>query len=102
MADHTVIVPERVEARARAALAADQAGLGLKLAAQLPAARAAPLLEWARLLERPAAVLTMPSGRSCKCGSALSHALITDRKAIPEATRKKLELLVGKYLDERT
>ena len=48
-----------------------------------------------------AAVRTMPSGRSCKCGSALSHALITDRKAIPEATRQKLELLVGKYLDER-
>jgi 5'-methylthioadenosine phosphorylase len=48
-----------------------------------------------------AAVRTMPSGRSCKCGSALFHALITDRKAIPEATRKKLELLVGKYLDER-
>ena len=26
------------------------------------------------------------------------HMLITDRKAIPEATRKKLELLVGRYL----
>jgi 5'-methylthioadenosine phosphorylase len=40
----------------------------------------------------------MPESRECKCGSALAHALITDRKAIPEATRKKLELLVGKYL----
>jgi 5'-methylthioadenosine phosphorylase len=49
-----------------------------------------------------AAVRGMPAGRSCKCASALSHALITDPKAIPEATRKKLELLVGKYLDERT
>ena len=39
-----------------------------------------------------------PTQRECKCGSALAHALITDRKAIPEATRKKLELLVGKYL----
>ncbi len=45
-----------------------------------------------------AAVRTMPSSRECKCGSALAHALITDRGAIPEATRKKLELLVGKYL----
>jgi 5'-methylthioadenosine phosphorylase len=36
--------------------------------------------------------------RTCKCGSALAHALITDRTAIPEATRKKLELLVGKYV----
>lgn len=44
------------------------------------------------------AVRTMPATRDCKCGSALSHALISDRKTIPEATRKKLELLVGKYL----
>jgi 5'-methylthioadenosine phosphorylase len=45
-----------------------------------------------------AAVRAMPDERTCKCGSALSHALITDRKAIPDATRRKLELLVGKYL----
>jgi 5'-methylthioadenosine phosphorylase len=44
------------------------------------------------------AVRAMPSARECKCGRALAHALITDRKTIPEATRKKLELLVGKYL----
>jgi 5'-methylthioadenosine phosphorylase len=45
-----------------------------------------------------AAVRAMPEARECKCGSALAHALITDRKTIPDATRKKLELLVGKYL----
>ena len=45
-----------------------------------------------------AAVAAMPAERICKCGSALAHALITDRTTIPEATRKKLELLVGKYL----
>jgi len=45
-----------------------------------------------------AAVAAMPEMRTCRCGSALAHALITDRKSIPEATRKKLELLVGKYL----
>ena len=44
------------------------------------------------------AVEKMPATRSCKCGSALSHALITDRAAVPAATRKKLELIVGKYL----
>ncbi|MGA3186839.1 MAG: S-methyl-5'-thioadenosine phosphorylase [Bryobacteraceae bacterium] len=44
------------------------------------------------------AVRAMPEARECKCGSALAHALITDRKTIPDATRKKLELLVGKYL----
>jgi 5'-methylthioadenosine phosphorylase len=43
------------------------------------------------------AVGKMPAERTCKCGRALSHALITDRKAVPEATRKKLDLLIGKY-----
>jgi 5'-methylthioadenosine phosphorylase len=45
-----------------------------------------------------AAVARLPRTRDCKCGSALEHAIITDRAAIPEATKKKLELLVGKYL----
>jgi 5'-methylthioadenosine phosphorylase len=44
------------------------------------------------------AVREMPRDRGCKCGSALSHALITDRKKIPAATKKRLALLVGKYL----
>jgi 5'-methylthioadenosine phosphorylase len=45
-----------------------------------------------------AAVTAMPRRRSCKCGSALSHALITDRSSVPEVTRSKLALLVSKYL----
>ena len=48
------------------------------------------------------AVASMPQTRGCKCGSALSHAIITDRNAIPQDTRDKLELLVGKYLGPRT
>src|SRR5579871_2488151 len=44
-----------------------------------------------------AAVRAMPAGRECKCGSALAHALITDRAKIPPETRKKLGLIVGKY-----
>ena len=44
------------------------------------------------------AVAAMPERRECKCGLALQHALITDPKTVPEATRKKLELLVAKYL----
>jgi len=44
-----------------------------------------------------AAVARMPARRSCKCGSALAHAIITDRKLVPEATRRKLDLIVGKY-----
>jgi 5'-methylthioadenosine phosphorylase len=45
-----------------------------------------------------AAVREMPLGRQCKCGSALAHAIITDRKKVPASTKKKLALLIGKYL----
>ena len=44
------------------------------------------------------AVAKMPHARACKCGSALSHAIITDRKLVPETTRKKLGILIEKYL----
>jgi 5'-methylthioadenosine phosphorylase len=43
-------------------------------------------------------VAAMPRGRTCKCGSALAHAIITDRAKIPAATRRKLKLILGKYL----
>ncbi|MEZ5398208.1 MAG: S-methyl-5'-thioadenosine phosphorylase [Bryobacteraceae bacterium] len=45
-----------------------------------------------------AAVAMIPAERKTKAMSALAHALITDKKAIPEATREKLGLLVSKYL----
>ena len=35
--------------------------------------------------------------RTCQCGQALASALITDPKVVPAETRKKLDLLVGKY-----
>ncbi len=43
------------------------------------------------------AVTRMPEHRDCQCGSALSHAIITDRNAVPESTRRKLGLLIEKY-----
>ncbi len=43
------------------------------------------------------AVAAMPAGRSCKCGTALSHAILTDRNVVPEATRTKLGILIDKY-----
>ena len=43
-------------------------------------------------------VAAMPKTRSCKCGSVLAHAIQTDRKAIPAAARKRLGLLLDKYL----
>jgi 5'-methylthioadenosine phosphorylase len=44
-----------------------------------------------------ASVAAMPEARTCKCPSALAFAIITDRKLVPEETRKKLEPIVGKY-----
>jgi 5'-methylthioadenosine phosphorylase len=44
------------------------------------------------------AVAAAPETRNCKCGSALAHAILTDRSTVPAATKAKLELIVGKYL----
>lgn len=43
-------------------------------------------------------VAAMPKMRSCKCGSALGHAIITERDKIPAATQQKLSLILDKYL----
>jgi len=43
------------------------------------------------------AVKGMPSERTCKCGSALQHALITDKALVPPTTLNKLDPIVGKY-----
>jgi 5'-methylthioadenosine phosphorylase len=44
------------------------------------------------------AVRELPAARSCKCGSALQHALVTDMKVVPKATKKRLAAIIGKYL----
>jgi 5'-methylthioadenosine phosphorylase len=44
------------------------------------------------------AVKLIPRQCNAKAKSALAHALITDRKAVPEETRQKLSLLVSRYL----
>jgi 5'-methylthioadenosine phosphorylase len=44
------------------------------------------------------AVRAMPKDRKCKCGSALAHAIQSDPKMISPRVKKKLALLVGKYL----
>lgn len=43
-------------------------------------------------------VRAMPASRNCKCSSALATALITDRKIIPAATKKRLAAIIGKYI----
>jgi 5'-methylthioadenosine phosphorylase len=44
------------------------------------------------------AVKRLPVDRTCKCGHALKHAIMTDLRKVPEKTRERVELLIGKYL----
>jgi 5'-methylthioadenosine phosphorylase len=36
--------------------------------------------------------------RKCACQHALQHAIVTERKLIPAKTRKKLSLIIGRYI----
>ena len=44
------------------------------------------------------AVARVEEDRACSCRRALAFAILTDRAAIPEETRRRLDPLVGKYL----
>ncbi|GAM11683.1 S-methyl-5'-thioadenosine phosphorylase [Geobacter sp. OR-1] len=44
------------------------------------------------------AVAEIAPDRGCPCADAMQYAVITDRKAIPESAKQKLDILVGKYL----
>lgn len=44
------------------------------------------------------AVELLPKDRSCKCGTALKNAILTDRKAISPEAKERLELLISKYM----
>jgi 5'-methylthioadenosine phosphorylase len=39
----------------------------------------------------------LPATRTCKCGSALKHAIMTDASLIPQSTMNELGLILGKY-----
>ena len=47
-------------------------------------------------------VAAIPKAHGCKCGSALAHAIITERNKIPAPTRQKLSLILEKYLGNET
>ena len=40
----------------------------------------------------------IPAQRTCKCGAALKHAMITDPKVVPAITKKRLAPIIGKYI----
>src|SRR5258707_1006764 len=50
----------------------------------------------------PAALPAMPPERTCKCGPAPPHPIITQRDLIPAATREKLSLILNKYLEGKS
>lgn len=54
----------------------------------------------AKVVQAAVRLLDVNAARTCLCSRALEHALITDRRAVPAETLKKLELIVGKYFAE--
>jgi 5'-methylthioadenosine phosphorylase len=48
------------------------------------------------------AVAALPREHACKCGSALQFAILTDPTRIPAETRRRLKLLLEKYLGQET
>jgi 5'-methylthioadenosine phosphorylase len=45
-----------------------------------------------------AAVRQMPAAKTCHCGDALKYAILTDRKLIPAAAKRRLAAILGKYI----
>lgn len=45
-----------------------------------------------------AALKNIPQERTCGCASALQFAIVTDKKLIPEKTKKDLDIIIGKYI----
>jgi 5'-methylthioadenosine phosphorylase len=45
-----------------------------------------------------AAVAKLPTGKKSPFADVLQYAILTDRKAIPQATKERLALLLEKYL----
>lgn len=45
------------------------------------------------------AIAGIAQKRGCGCRDALKYAIITDKKSIPEKTKKNLSLIIGKYIE---
>lgn len=48
-----------------------------------------------------AAVPLANESRNCRCDSVLQNAILTDVRVIPAATKRRLSLLIGKYLRDK-
>jgi 5'-methylthioadenosine phosphorylase len=54
----------------------------------------------AQVIMKAAVANLKNKGRTCKCGSALQHAIFTPRELWPETTRKKLGAILEKYANQ--
>lgn len=45
-----------------------------------------------------AVIKNLPDERTCACKDALKYAIVTDRRLIPAETKRKLSLIIGKYI----
>ncbi len=43
-------------------------------------------------------IKNIPAERICACADTLKYAIITDKKLIPEKTKKDLDIIIGKYV----
>jgi len=43
-------------------------------------------------------IKNLPSKRQCNCPESLKYAIITDKKLIPDKTKKDLGIIIGKYI----
>ncbi len=61
----------------------------------------ANLMQNAKTAQRviAAAVEKLPFSRTCECGRALEHAIITQPDAIPGGTKRSLAPIIGKYIN---
>jgi soluble lytic murein transglycosylase len=96
---------ELVERRARLALEGGEAALARYLAKSLPAATAAPLLQWASLIEQPqasvAALIATPS-RTVEADALLDGWMRLARADADSAAAQFPALVESRHLDERS
>jgi soluble lytic murein transglycosylase len=93
-----LLTPALAESRTRAALAADNSRLAREFAADVPETRAAPLLQWAQLLEAPKSTLNMLATNSAMPVEAAALAAGFDRFSRSESTAASalLPLLIAR------
>ena len=100
------LTDDLVERRVRALLENDQAGFARTIAGRLPSARAAPLLQWADFLERPAAAIDIALSDPARARRTEDAMLLAGwtklARSDPAAAQSRFERLAAAVGPERT